>query len=266
MDENKKEKKKGGLIKKVIIGIVIIIVAVVVLSRCAACGQSNSSLTDETMGQIKWPNSSIAKLLPVPKSLIGSIDYDSEDSLDVDIQTSKSDYQEYVNECKNKGFTVDYTSYGDSYSASDSNGNEISLRYDEDENTMSITAHSATEDEGDDEEYDEDSDDDSQDSDSEKPAPKSSKKAEKKDGVNAKFKKTMDDYEKFMNKYVDFMKKYKKNPNDVNLLSEYTEIMDKYADWVSKIDDIDEDSLGSADAAYYIKVTNRVTKKLAEVE
>lgn len=37
------------------------------------------------------------------------------------------------------------------------------------------------------------------------------------------------------------------------------------ADWGKKIDDIDEDSLSKADYDYYIDVTTRVTKKLAEV-
>ena len=68
-----------------------------------------------------------------------------------------------------------------------------------------------------------------------------------------------------MNSYVDFMKKYNNSSNPVSLMKDYTEYMSKYADMVDKIDNIDEDSLSKADLDYYIDVTSRVTKKLAEV-
>ena len=48
-------------------------------------------------------------------------------------------------------------------------------------------------------------------------------------------------------------------------MKDYTDFVSKYADWGKKIDDIDEDSLSKADYDYYIDVTARVTKKLAEV-
>ena len=53
--------------------------------------------------------------------------------------------------------------------------------------------------------------------------------------------------------------------NPAGLMKDYTEFVSKYADWGKKIDDIDEDSLSKADYDYYIDVTARVTKKLAEV-
>ena len=68
-----------------------------------------------------------------------------------------------------------------------------------------------------------------------------------------------------MNSYVDFMKKYNNSSNPASLMKDYTEYMSKYADMVDKIDNIDEDSLSKADLDYYIDVTSRVTKKLAEV-
>ena len=68
-----------------------------------------------------------------------------------------------------------------------------------------------------------------------------------------------------MNSYVDFMKKYNNSSNPVSLMKDYTEYMSKYADMVDKIDNIDKDSLSKADLDYYIDVTSRVTKKLAEV-
>ncbi len=132
--------------------------------------------------------------------------------------------------------------------------------------------------------YDDDSDDyddyDDEDDDSDSSIAKKSKskkskakkskakksKAKKVGGVSAKFKKFVDGYEKFMDGYIDFMKKYNANPTDAELLSAYSDWMSDYADWAAKIEDVDEDELSAADAAYYLKVTARVTKKLSKVQ
>lgn len=95
---------------------------------------------------------------------------------------------------------------------------------------------------------------------------KESSKEEKADSdtVTPSFKETMDEYEEFMDKYVDFMKSY--DANDVTMLSEYTELLSQYNTYMDKVSKIDEDSLSSADLAYYLDVTNRVNKKLLEVQ
>lgn len=90
----------------------------------------------------------------------------------------------------------------------------------------------------------------------------SSKKSSK---GNTNFKKLIDDYEKFIDDYVAFMKKYQNSNDTAGMLSDYTKWMSDYAKWVDKIDDIDEDSLSSADLAYYTKVMARIDKKLLEV-
>lgn len=105
-----------------------------------------------------------------------------------------------------------------------------------------------------------------QESKKEESSKKESSKEEKSDSdtVTPSFKEMMDKYEDVMDKYVDFMKSY--DANDVTMLSEYTELLSEYTDFADKIADIDEDSLSSADLAYYLDVTNRVNKKLLEVE
>ena len=82
--------------------------------------------------------------------------------------------------------------------------------------------------------------------------------------ISSSFKEMMDEYEEFMDKYVDFMKSY--DANDVTMLSEYTELLSQYNTYMDKVSKIDEDELSSADLAYYLDVTNRVNKKLLEVE
>ena len=84
------------------------------------------------------------------------------------------------------------------------------------------------------------------------------------ESVSSSFKETMDEYEEFMDKYVDFMKSY--DANDVTMLSEYTELLSQYNTYMDKVSKIDEDELSSADLAYYLDVTNRVNKKLLEVQ
>lgn len=100
----------------------------------------------------------------------------------------------------------------------------------------------------------------------EKPKKEESSKEESSESeeVSSSFKETMDEYEEFMDKYVDFMKSY--DANDVTMLSEYTELLSQYNTYMDKVSKIDEDSLSSADLAYYLDVTNRVNKKLLEVQ
>jgi uncharacterized Zn finger protein (UPF0148 family) len=84
--------------------------------------------------------------------------------------------------------------------------------------------------------------------------------------VTPSFKATMDSYEEFFDKYVAFMKKY--NEADSNdyfaMLSDYAEMLTKYAEMTEAMDDIDTDSLSTADYAYYIEVTARIYVKLLE--
>lgn len=85
-------------------------------------------------------------------------------------------------------------------------------------------------------------------------------------GVSSNVKKMLDEYEKFMDKYVAFMKKYKNSDNVAGMLSDYADMVEQEAEWIKKINAIKKDDLSAADAAYYLKVTARVTKKLSEVE
>lgn len=84
--------------------------------------------------------------------------------------------------------------------------------------------------------------------------------------VSPVFKKSMDEYETFMNKYVDVMKRYKASPSDAAVMTEYTEVVKRYAEFTESIKKVDQTSLSATDAAYYLEVTSRVTKKLAELQ
>ena len=51
----------------------------------------------------------------------------------------------------------------------------------------------------------------------------------------------------------------------MSMLGEYTEYMAQYADMMSKLDKLDDGSLSTSEAAYYLEVVNRINQKLLEV-
>lgn len=83
--------------------------------------------------------------------------------------------------------------------------------------------------------------------------------------TNSSFRKVMDDYESFMNKYVDFMKKYKNSSDVASMLSDYSKMMQDYAKYAESIKGYNQSNLSASDWAYYLEVTARVTKKIAEI-
>lgn len=196
------------------------------------------------MAEISWPSSAAGKQLPIPKSLFGKFSFEYDDNFCVYIgNTDINGYNDYVNACSEKGFTVDYSKGDVYYYADNSAGWHISLRY-EGNNIMSINI---------------DCPDDSESSPSVPQIESSSQE------ISSDFKNAMDSYENFMNDYVEFMKKYKSNPSDIGLLGEYADYMSKYADMVKKFDEWESSDMNTAETAYYIEVQARVSKKLLEV-
>lgn len=82
--------------------------------------------------------------------------------------------------------------------------------------------------------------------------------------VRPEFKSAMDSYEAFIDEYCAFMKKYSENPSDLGLLADYAGYVKKYADAVKNFEALDNDEMNAAEAAYYIEVSTRVSKKLLD--
>lgn len=85
------------------------------------------------------------------------------------------------------------------------------------------------------------------------------------DAVDPELKAFLDEYEAVMNEYVDFMKKYTKADNPIGMLADYTKILKQYTSFAQAIENYDSKEMSAADAAYYLEVTSRVSKKLLEV-
>lgn len=219
------------------------------------------------MDNIQWPTSNLAQLVPAPKSTIGKISTDSSDRLRVYVgNTSLEDYNTYVNDCSQKGFSVDYDKGEKSYDAKDSNGNEISLRY-TGLNTMTIEITKPEETSTTDTTQSTEADTNNQSSSettTEEPKETSTKLV---NGMRPEFKEAMDSYESFMKDYCDFMTKYaNSNGSDLTLLADYADYMSKYAKFVSDFEKWDSDeNMNNAETAYYIDVQARISKKLLEV-
>lgn len=91
-----------------------------------------------TTKTITWPTSDAAKTVPTPKSLNGNIGYDSSNEFLIYIaDTTKDDYNDYVQACIDAGYTVNYDKGDDYYYAKNADGYDLSLKY-EGANVMSI--------------------------------------------------------------------------------------------------------------------------------
>lgn len=82
------------------------------------------------MNTIRWPNVGIGGDLPKPKSDLGRIENESSDTFDAYIgDTSKKQYDEYVNECIDDGYSVDYDRDDRYFSAENKRGDSLSVEY-----------------------------------------------------------------------------------------------------------------------------------------
>ena len=212
--------------------------------------------TPMEMSPIVWPSGSAGGQLPTPKSTTGKFSYENDDSFHVFIgNTTKADYNDYVNACSEKGFNIDYDKGENYYYADNSTGWSLSLRY-EGFNIMSIDIGAP---------------DGTQPTDSdETKAPETTTKETETQiinttGIDPDFKAAMDSYENFMNDYVDFMKKFESNPDDLSILADYADYMSKYSDFVKDFENWEDEDLNNEEMAYYIDVQSRVTKKLLEI-
>lgn len=115
--ERKRQKKRGCLVG---IAAAVLIVAIALLaSNCASAPKG-----------MNWPSSGLAAQLPKPKSDKGEIHTNDEEALWIDIaNVSESDFTNYIEQCKEKGFEVDAKSSTLSYQAYSKDGYELNLSF-----------------------------------------------------------------------------------------------------------------------------------------
>ena len=209
--------------------------------------------------EFEWPKSEIAGLLPVPKSNIGKIEWEGSHGFVIYVgETLKEQYDDYVDECQEKGFTVAYKKGDDFFWADNKSGYHVSLRY-EGDNIMflRIDEPKKTEDET------------SESSvkatvvPTKKPAP--TKKPDKSTST-VEWKQFLKDYEKWVDDYIKLMEKYKKNPADMSILEDYTTAITEITEWAEKADKVELDLKNDPDAlSEYLETLSRIVNKLSKV-
>ena len=234
------------------------------------------------LGTITWPTGTAGYLLPEPLSTTGKFSYEHDASFCVYVgDTSKEEYDEYVTDCSDYGFDIDYDKGENYYRAYNEDGYYLSLSY-EGNNIMMVRIDEpnkdteATENAAQETVKPEDEESSAESKAEETIAdlkdeeqmqtvdPGNSTVGE--DGLRKDFKDAMDSYEVFMNEYCDFMEKYSKNPTDPGLIADYMSYMSKYDDFTKKFDQWGSEDLNDAELEYYIEVQTRVYERLAEAE
>lgn len=272
-------KNKRSFSKKACFIILVIILVIGVIG----CGNKNGHNKDNGIDKAEeysMPNSAIGSMIPQPDSPYGKVIYESEDRFWIDVyDISGEQFENYIDTCKNFGFTVDYNKFDNYYSAKDEDGYSLSLTYNADEETLSISMNAPT----DKSESQENEDTENTEGTSSQEEPSSEETIASKneepntsesedndnqelvDGMRPEFKEAMDSYEAFYDEYCNFMKKYAENPTDLELLTEYTDMVSKLAEMDKKFEAWDEDEMNNTELKYYLEVNTRVTQKLLEV-
>ena len=225
------------------------------------------------MGNLNWPKSEIANLLPMPASTIGKVTRDDTTGCYIYVgETSIDDFGTYEDQCAEKGFSVDYEKGDRYYTADDAAGNSLSLTY-VGNNVMTIELNKASETHATDTtdqvtSAPEQASDVTIETEQETEADNSNSQdsAELVDGMHSDFKQAMDSYEEFMNQYCDFMDKYEKsNGADPTLVIEYADYVAKYAQAMKDFEAWESKNLNATEAAYYLDVQTRINQKLAKL-
>ncbi len=90
------------------------------------------------MKEISWPKSEIAKLVPVPQSTYGKIEWENAQGFVVYIgNTTAEQYKSYVDTCWESGFNLECSRGEDYFWADNADGHKLTVRYQEN-NTMFI--------------------------------------------------------------------------------------------------------------------------------
>lgn len=239
--------------------------------------------------KLEWPTRGLAQQLPDPKAKYGYILTDDTDKFYASVDKySSNKFDTYITKCQSMGYTEEVKESGNDYEAYTGEGYRLSLSHYADTMTIELNAPGTYDEEPSETAVTEDTDsketvdteNDSAKEDTSEEAntdtatgtKKEEKKETKKDKENAKdsgkvnpdLKAFLDEYEAFVDKYVAFMKKYKADSTNPSLIADYSDMLQKEMDFEQKLDAYDEDTMSAADAAYYVEVTTRCAKKMAD--
>ncbi|MBR6405746.1 MAG: DUF4190 domain-containing protein [Lachnospiraceae bacterium] len=248
----------------------------------------NEALTSR-MSEYRWPRGSLAEKVPQPKSNIGVVDRQSSEEFIVYVgEMSTEDFNQYIDQVYEAGFSVNYSQSETRYEAENADGDQVLLSYEGDDivlihawgsnedtgaNTSAVSsgttggqetdAHTEekTIDEGTDSETDVSAEDEPiQETETGEDAVR-----EEQTGINPELKEFVDSYEAFVDEYVEFMENY--DSSDAQMLADYTEMLTKLAvfEFKSNRYNESEEEMSEADAEYYSAAMMRISNKLLSI-
>lgn len=122
---------------------VALALAVVLLIPYVSLFGANRNVPEDAEN-FSWADIVLGTVIPEPESNLGEIIGNTNESLFICVyRTSAVEYSEYVDACKEKGFTVEADQSEISYSAYNADGYELSLFYDESKEVMDISVDAA---------------------------------------------------------------------------------------------------------------------------
>lgn len=93
---------------------------------------------ERTAEEFQWPESKLAKMIPVPESNMGYIFQNDSNGFSIYVENvTQEDYEHYVAACAERGFVIDISEDVDFYNANDEGGYRLSLIH-ETRNAMTI--------------------------------------------------------------------------------------------------------------------------------
>ena len=260
------------------------IILVVVIAAIGLLGSIKEAMkkTSEQKATYSWSENALTDLIPKPDSKYGRVSMENENYFSINIyKITKKYFEEYVEECKDYGFTVDYMKYDNYYSSNNEDEYSLSLSYDEKEKTLMIALcapeESGSEDdipkdnafeEGEDEinlEKDSTMEEKPEKSEELEAAKDSDNRIETTKDIRPEFKEVLDGYEAFMSEYFDFIKKYTDSNNDIAMAEDYMKLLAKEIEWTEKIESLEDEEMNDEELKYYMEVTLRVSQKMLEI-
>lgn len=95
---------------------------------CDYCGKTQGE--PKPLMEIDFPTAGVGALLPLPESNMGEVNWYHHDSFSMYVgNTTYDDYSNYINKCMEAGFNINFHQYEDSFSAYDSNGNDLNIYF-----------------------------------------------------------------------------------------------------------------------------------------
>ena len=197
----------------------------------------------------KWAEGELSTIIPQPNVPSVSCSESSTSLGFTSYGASKDQFKEYVQACKEKGFTSDPSNGETYYNAKNSEGYKLSIHYYADDERLDGNLYAPDK--------------------KETPQPTETTATQTSSANTEAWRQFLKDYENWTNSYIELAKKCKENPDDLSLISDYAKIMSETAEWANKAqeyeDELKNDNVSSEVLTEYINTLARITQKIAEV-